>query len=50
MVYGNWADTAYPPVYLPRQPENRLLTALCADSAIAWALLPRTHYQQHRLG
>lgn len=26
------------------QPENRLLTALCADSAIAWALLPRTHY------
>ena len=33
-----------------RQPENRLLTALCADSAIAWALLPHTHYSAASTG
>lgn len=32
------------------QPENRLLTALYADSAIAWALLPRTHYSAASTG
>lgn len=32
------------------QPENRFLTALCADSAIAWALLPRTHYSAASTG
>lgn len=32
------------------QPENRLLTALCADSAIAWVLLPRTHYSAASTG
>ncbi|HIA3008888.1 DUF3300 domain-containing protein [Escherichia coli] len=50
VVYGNWANTAYPPVYLPPPAGNRLLTALYADSAIAWALLPRTHYSAASTG
>lgn len=50
VVYGNWANTAYPRFICHHQPENRLLTALCADSAIAWALLPRTHYSAASTG
>lgn len=50
VVYGNWANTAYPRFICHHQPENRLLTALYADSAIAWALLPRTHYSAASTG
>ncbi|STI19751.1 Protein of uncharacterised function (DUF3300) [Escherichia coli] len=50
VVYGNWANTAYPPVYLPPPAGEPFMTALCADSAIAWVLLPRTHYSAASTG
>lgn len=50
MVYGTGPILRIRRFICHHQPENRLLTALCADSAIAWALLPRTHYSAASTG
>lgn len=50
VVYGTGPILRIRRFICHHQPENRLLTALCADSAIAWALLPRTHYSAASTG
>ncbi len=50
VVYGTGPILRIRRFICHHQPENRLLTALCADSAIAWVLLPRTHYSAASTG
>lgn len=50
VVYGTGPILRIRRFICHHQPENRLLTALYADSAIAWALLPRTHYSAASTG
>ncbi|STM57684.1 Protein of uncharacterised function (DUF3300) [Escherichia coli] len=50
VVYGNWANTAYPPVYLPPPAGEPFVDSFVRGFAIAWALLPRTHYSAASTG
>lgn len=50
VVYGNWANTAYPPVYLPPPAGEPFVDSFVRGFGYSMALLPRTHYSAASTG
>lgn len=50
VVYGNWANTAYPPVYLPPPAGEPFVDSFVRGFGYSMGLLPRTHYSAASTG
>lgn len=50
VVYGNWANTAYPPVYLPPPAGEPFIDSFVRGFGYSRVLLPRTHYSAASTG
>lgn len=50
VVYGNWANTAYPPVYLPPPAGEPFVDSFVRGFGYSMALLPHTHYSAASTG